>query len=342
MFKKLLAKTLDQIGITFLYRERSKELMFRPPTGFPTDDFEEVYPAPEVPELTMHPLRTQEDGYEFGRYTYDSPMTSTHPENDGARGEYYIRRDNPEPVNVIVIHGWRMEHLQRVHKMFTQTFLQAGYDLYFPTIPYHFDRALEGSYSGEHLVTADVDHSIRSMRQTIAELRALIRWVKQHRGGKIVVVGVSMGGYFSNMMAVTEENTDYVISVMYGNSLTYSVWNSRIGRFIKQDLLQGGMTREELQKHWEILEPTRWTLKIKPDKMLFLHGMYDEYVHPADAEALWEAWGRPRRILYPCGHAGIVLYRRHMARDLMHWLEQQLREEREGEPRAAVAATVFD
>ncbi|PWK13116.1 alpha/beta fold hydrolase [Tumebacillus permanentifrigoris] len=331
MYKKLLAKTLDQIGITFLYRERSKQSHFKPASGFPSAEFADVYPAPDVPELTMHPQEMREDGYEVGRYTYDSPMTSSHPENDGARGEYYIRRDhNPEPVNVIVVHGWRMIHLERVHKMFTSTFLAAGYDLYFPTIPYHFDRALEGSYSGEHLVTADADHSIRSMRQTIAELRALIRWVKRERGGKVIVVGVSMGGYFSNMMAVTEENTDYVISVMYGNSLTYSVWDSKIGRFIKQDLLQGGMTREELQQHWSILEPTRWSLKVRRENMLFLHGMYDEYVHPRDAEALWEAWGRPRRILYPCGHAGIVLYRRHLARDAMHWLEERFREEREG------------
>ncbi|MBL0386808.1 alpha/beta fold hydrolase [Tumebacillus sp. ITR2] len=326
MIKKLFAKTLDHFGISFLYRERSKVRHCKPGIGFPSDNFDEFYNTPDVPDLNLHRETQRSDGYEVGRFDFESPLTSTHPENDGARGEYYIRHDKQPSnrVSVVVIHGWRMEHLERVHKMFTKSFLQAGYDLYFPTAPYHFDRALPGSYSGEHLVTADLDHSVRSMRQTTSEIRALIRWIKQHRGGKVVVVGVSMGGYFSNMMALAEEEADYVISVMYGNSLVHSVWHTRIGRFIKQDMQQGGITLQDLEHAWRMTEPSRWQPKVPRENILFLHGLYDVYIPPADTNALWEAWGRPDRVLYPCGHAGIVLYRRQMARDVMNWLQGKL------------------
>lgn len=329
MIKKLFAKILDNIGISLLYREHSKVMHFKPASGFHTDDQAEIYPKPEVPDVTLTPESIRDDGYELGRFEFESAIASTHKENDGARGEYYMRRDSKQPVSVVLVHGWRMEHLERVHKMFTHTFLQAGYDLYFPTIPYHFDRALAGSYSGEHMVTADVDHSIRSIRQAVSELRALIRWLKRERGGKVVVVGVSMGGYFSNMMALTEEEADYVVSVMYGNSLTHAVWHTRMGKYIKRDMIQGGMTLPELERLWSVLEPTNWAPQVPKENILLLHGLYDVYIPPADSNALWEAWGRPERILYPCGHAGIVLYRRQMARDLMNWLQEKFRLEQE-------------
>ncbi|KEO82426.1 alpha/beta hydrolase [Tumebacillus flagellatus] len=331
MFKKLLAKTLDHLGITFLFSERSKVFHYKPSVGFPSDDFEAFYQAPEVPEVRMSPQMNRPDGYEFGRFEFESPLLSTHPENDGARGEYYIRHDQKPAgrVNVVIVHGWRMEHLQRVHKMFTKTFQKAGYDLYFPTVPYHFDRALPGSYSGEYLVTADLDHSLQSLRQTTAEIRALIRWIKQARGGKVVVIGVSMGGYFSNMMALCEEEADYVISVMYGNSLVHAIWHTRIGRHIRADLEQGGMTLPELEDRLRMTEPSRWQPKVPKENILFLHGLYDVYIPPRDTNPLWEAWGRPDRVLYPCGHAGIVLYRRQMARDVLHWLQEKFQNEPE-------------
>ncbi len=59
----------------------------------------------------------------------------------------------------------------------------------------------------------------------------------------------------ANLVATADEYADAVISIMYANSLSYAVWHTPIGKYIKQVLQNNGITYDMLKEYWEILEP---------------------------------------------------------------------------------------
>jgi hypothetical protein len=174
---------------------------------------------------------------------------------------------------------------------------------------------------GEYMVSADIERTIQAFRQAVAEIRALIHWLKKHRSGKVVLVGVSLGGLVANLTSLVEEQIDLLIPA---NQLSYAIWNTPVGKHIKKDLESHGFTEGELQACWTILEPGNGKSQVSKENMLFISGRYDRYIEKQDADRLWEAWDRPKRILYPCGHAGIVFNRKQMASDVVAFIQRRL------------------
>lgn len=255
-----------------------------------------------------------------GRYRFRSVLQSAYPTNDQASGIYYSNPSN-KPVHVIMLHGWRISSLNRVSDLFLNAFLERNYQLYFPYLPYHFDRAPdEMAFNGEFLVSANVERTIHGVWQAVADLRALINWLKENREGKIVVIGVSLGGYFTNLLAAFEQGIDLLISVMYANSLAHSVFHTIPGRYIKKDFLHHGFTYEQLRQAWADIEPSNYTPQLALDRILLLSGRYDKYVDLEDSERLHKAWGEPRHIIYDCAHSGLVFYRKRILRDVLDFI----------------------
>lgn len=57
-----------------------------------------------------------------------------------------------------------------------------GWNMYYYSLPYHFEREPENSlYSGELMISANIDRTIESTRQAIVDLRALIHWIKANK-----------------------------------------------------------------------------------------------------------------------------------------------------------------
>ena len=111
---------------------------------------------------------------------------------------------------------------------------------------------------------------------------------------------------------------------MYANSIAYSIWKTIPGKYIQKDLLSHGFTYEKLKSYWSITDPSCFKPIIPIQNILLLSGVYDLYVVNEDTDLLWEAWGRPKRILYPCGHAGIVFNRKKIAEDVIHFIKQKI------------------
>lgn len=111
---------------------------------------------------------------------------------------------------------------------------------------------------------------------------------------------------------------------MYANSMAFSIFNSSPGKFIKKDFDEHGLTYHEVKKYWAITEPSNFKPAIPKENILLISGMYDQYVLNEDTDLLWKAWDRPKRLLYPCGHSGIVLCRGRIRMNVMEFLNGKL------------------
>lgn len=324
---KSLSLFIDRIGLFLLHLKKSQESQFfkgnRLPYGISYEELQLAYPPPCLSDIKLHAHGRYHD-CEIGTYSYQCETQSDHLDDFVGRGSYCIRANTDKPNHIVILHGWRMDSLDSVKKLLFNPLTEMGNNLYFVTLPYHFDRSSGALYSGEYMISANIDRTIDSVRQAVTEIRALIRWLKEKKGGKVTLIGISLGGFVANLTSVVDDQIDFLVSIMYANRLSHEVWNTRIGKYIKQDLENNGITYDELREYWRILEPDNWNPKVTKENILLLTGQYDQYIEKVDADWLWEAWEKPRRIIYPCGHAGLVFHRKQITRDVVQFVHDRM------------------
>lgn len=220
-----------------------------------------------------------------------------------------------------------MDSLDRIKKMFNNRIMNdLEWNMYYFTLPYHFQRKPEQSlYNGEYMISADINRTVQSIRQAVVDLRALIQWVKANKKGPVILIGVSLGGFITNLTATLEPKIDALVSIFYANRLSYAIWKTIPGKFIREDLEHHGVKYHDLIRYWRITEPNQAIPKINKDNILLISAKYDQYVHLEDTNYLWESWGKPKRYVYNCGHAGIVLNRKKIAIDTLSFLKDKIK-----------------
>ena len=321
---KYLAMFFDNYGLYEIHQKRSKQAHFRCNLSnpLPLDELGTVFSDFQIPQITFKKQR-QHNNYIVGRYSYKSDIQSNFTCNNYAIGQYYLNEE-PSNTNIVILHGWRMTQPKRVEKIFLPKFLKQGYNIYFPTLPFHNERTPQGSFNGELMISSDIDRTLLSTRQIVLELRALINYLKTKENSKVVLIGLSLGGQITNLMGVIENQIDLLISIFYANNLALSVWDTIPGKFIKKDFEDHNFTYEQLQRYWAIIEPSNFKPVVPRDKILLFSALYDQYIDRKDSDRLWENWERPARILYPCGHSGIVFNRGKLAKDISLFIRNNI------------------
>lgn len=311
-----------------MHKDRSKENQYHidfdhAPTNIDRDVFFEV--PSSLADIDLN-ITSKENGYSIGEFGFESLIPSGDHPNDYVRGESFLNEVGNKP-NVIFVHGWRMKGFDRVKKIFHDSIMNnLGWNMYYYTLPYHLERQPEASlYSGEFMVSANINRTVESTRQAIVDLRALIQWMKNNKQGPVIIIGVSLGGFISNLVATLESEIDALVSIFYSNRLSYSIWNTIPGKYIRRDLESHGVNYNDLVKYWELIEPNQALPKINKENILLISAKHDQYVHIQDADLLWESWGKPTRYVYNCGHAGIVLKRKKIEKDTISFLQNKLK-----------------
>lgn len=318
------SKMIDRFALYDLHRKRSKDKHFSATITADIDDREEFYSV-NIAEVSFN-LNESKKSYRVGTFSYESLIQSGNPVNDTLKGEVFLNENDIDQPNVIFVHGWRMDSFDRIKKIFHNRIMNdLGWNMFYYSLPYHFEREPENSlYSGELMISANIDRTIESTRQSIVDLRALIHWIKANKKGPVIIAGVSLGGWVTNLIATLDSQIDVAVSIFYANRLSYSIWNTIPGKFIREELEQNSVTYEDLVKYWNITDPSQALPKVNKDNILLISAKHDQYIDLKDADYLWESWGKPTRYVYNCGHSGIVLCRKKLANDTLSFIRERI------------------
>ncbi|TMV46257.1 abhydrolase domain-containing 18 [Paenibacillus mesophilus] len=325
--KSIISKAIDRFALHILHKTRSKHFQYSAPPAAMSESMEkEIFYNADGPSNVIFDFHRFKDGYHTGTFSYRSLLATDDPLNDISAGEVLINHNEAAP-NVIFVHGWRMSSFDRIKSMFQKQLMDdLGWNPYYFTLPYHVQRKPDLSlYSGEYMVSADIGRTIQAVRQAVIDLRTLIGWIKANKKGPVIVIGVSLGGFLTNLTALVEPRIDAMVSIFYANRLSYSIWNTIPGKYIRTDLEHHGVNYGDLVRYWKITEPSQSVPVLQKDRILLISAKNDLYVHIEDADYLWEAWDRPARHVYNCGHAGIVLHGKAIARDALSFVQQKIR-----------------
>ncbi len=322
---RLISNFFDICALADMHKEKSKVSRFyesRNP-AIPIEELKSFYPDPTVPDVIFEQIDSR-DNYNVGRFKFKSEIPGNGDSNAFAAGDYYKNKKTDAKTSVIFVHGWRMKSFDKFDNIYLNVFKEMGYNIFTFELPHHFSRESKTSlYNGELMVTTDIDSTLLSIKQSITDLRSFIQYLKS-KNNKVVLIGISLGGFFANLTAVLEEKIDVLISVMYANSIPFCVWKSIPGKYIKQDFEAHGYTFEKLKDYWSIMVPSNFKPAIPKEKILLISGIYDKYVLMEDTNLLWEAWDKPKRLLFRCGHSGIVFCKNKIREASLDFLKDAL------------------
>jgi len=271
---KIIADIADSYGLYTLHKKYSKKDQFNYLEEDVTtlnSDLLEFYKNPILPKIHYEKDKI-ENNYEIGKIKFSSEVENGDINKDAI---FHYRKNikTDDNINVIFVHGWRADNLDRLGKVFLDSFIERSYNIYNYVLPFHMERSPDTSlYSGEYFVSADVSRTLKSEQQSVSDIRALISYIKAEKKGKIIIIGLSLGGITTNLLTEVEENIDVLISLFYANDLSYTIFETEAGKYIKKDFIKNNFNYSLLKKSWEVINPSLRKPVIDLNKILLVSG----------------------------------------------------------------------
>ncbi|MCC7397565.1 MAG: alpha/beta hydrolase [Planctomycetes bacterium] len=145
--------------------------------------------------------------------------------------------------------------------------------------------------------------------RTVLHQRLLLRWLAARTPAPAAtfVLGISMGGIVSTVLAALEPALDGVAVCLSGGDLGDLVQHSsegRVQRWRRWRLRHDGIGDDQLRREFaaQPYEPLSFAPAVPTAKVLFVSAEFDTVVPRRNQDLLWEALGRPARYQVPFGH----------------------------------------
>ena len=138
-----------------------------------------------------------------------------HVENRTARARLFFgERGAPKRPAVIALHGYMGGHWMLEEAQWPIAWLtKRGLDVALPLLPFHALRS--GPRRGAPpFPSADPRLTNEGFRQAVADIVALARWLRARGAPQVGVMGMSLGGYTSALLATVSDDFDFVMPMI--------------------------------------------------------------------------------------------------------------------------------
>lgn len=198
------------------------------------------------------------------------------------------KKGGPFPA-VIVQHGYGDSKTVDYVDIPSRLLAGSGYVTLAIDAANHGERAVEGA--PQDLFNLGSVESRRGFVQTVIDLRRGVDYLQslpEVDGGRVGYLGFSMGAIVGAVFCGVEQRVKCAALVVGGGNL--------------RPLVKGG-DPEVVAENEVIVEPCNYVGMIAPRPLLMINGKRDDRVPAAAAEALYNAAGEPKRIVwYEAGH----------------------------------------
>ncbi|MEM6997270.1 MAG: hypothetical protein AAF721_42590, partial [Myxococcota bacterium] len=182
-------------------------------------------PPAEAPSVDTRSRKRVRGGL-HSHYTFASPYRPVH-RLYAAEFRRYDRVDTvhvlawqharPARGSIIVTHGWGLGHV-RVHEIefgLKYLFAELGLDVYYYVMPFHWLRRPSAArFSGQLHPSPNLMRTNESFVQKVVELRTIIGWILAQRDVPLGMMGSSLGGYTTALLASVDPRLSFAIPVL--------------------------------------------------------------------------------------------------------------------------------
>jgi pimeloyl-ACP methyl ester carboxylesterase len=237
-------------------------------------------------------------------------------ENETVWFEHWMHANRQPRATVVLLHGFTMgspEFDGRV--MMAQRWFERGLDVALVTLPYHGRRAsARCRYSGELFASWHVGQLNEAVRQAVHDVDRVIDWLRGCGRGPVGLLGVSLGGYVTALLAALRADLAFAIPAVPAvclADLPLRLFECRGG-----GPHDAPFTFAELARAYRVHSPLTYPLRLPRERVLVIGGRGDAVTPVSQARSLWRHWGEPTATWFSGGH--VVAFRRFQVVDAIH------------------------
>lgn len=233
---------------------------------------------------------------------------------DAVLVEHWTHEPGAPRGTVLALHGFSMG-TPRIDAwaLFASAWFARGLDVALLTLPFHGARTPRGArFSGQRFAEPNPAAMHEAVRRAIYEIQLVRTWLAATGGGPVGLLGLSLGGYLSALMAGLVDDLPFVVPMVPPVCIGDLAWRFLADGRGQRRAGDAAYTHGELRAMYRIHSPLAFPLRIDRQRALIVAGRGDRIVPPEHPYALWEHWGRPAihwfsgSHLAPFGRAGIV------------------------------------
>jgi pimeloyl-ACP methyl ester carboxylesterase len=284
-----------------------------------------VPPPPIAPRLARVRARPDTGGVEVLDASWPSDIEPYLPEvrasylaheaNRTARARLYLGA-SPRPA-MVLIHGYMAGHWSLEERAWPIAWLARRYDLALALLPFHALRSRSDKKGPPPFPGADPRFTNEGFRQAIFDLRALVRFLRARGAPSVGVMGMSLGGYSTSLLATVESGLDFAVPIIPLASLAdFAREQGRLGTGAEASAQQ-----QALEEANRIVSPFARPSLVPKERVLILAAEADRITPIAHAERLAQHFGA-RVVRFAGGHL-LQFGRAEAFRELGRWLPKR-------------------
>jgi dienelactone hydrolase len=282
-----------------------------------------------APPIVFDPWQAIERGEFFNEFeaAFPTPEPSGVAANDTVRLRCFMPTESAGPVPVVVmLHYWGATN-RGLERQAATDLCSRGIAVVSLALPYHLERTPPGSRSGEQAVTPDPAALVRTMVQSVQDVKRTVDWIEsrpEFDRGRVGIAGVSLGGVVASLAFAVENRFQSAAFMLAGADLAGLLWNSSrvIGQ--RDALRRAGYTETKLRQELVEIEPLGYLPDAPPRPSLVIVADLDTVVPARCSDALIEALHEPQVTRIGTGHYGGALVQRRLVRTVARFLGETL------------------
>jgi len=218
---------------------------------------------------------------------------------------YVLRHRDGDRPWLVCSNGYRSGHPGLDARLFARYHEELGLNVLMPVLPLHGPRRV-GRLSGDGFLGGEILDSIHAETQAIWDLRRLINWIRAEGAPRVGVLGLSLGGFTTALLAGIESGLEAAVAGIPVADLARIFW--RHGPKLQLAYLAHARIDQAFVAN--LMRPVSplavAPLVPHPGRMIF-GGVSDRLVPPDHIRDLAAHWDHPRTVWYQGGHLSFWL-----------------------------------
>jgi hypothetical protein len=221
----------------------------------------------------------------------------------GQRALVHLRMHREPRPWLVMVHGAYMGDIKIDPRIFNveELFHKLGFNLALPVLPLHGPRKAKTALS-RSLPSLDTMDNVHGLTQAVEEIRSLLAWIRKTQPDqKLGILGVSLGGYVTSLVAGLEQPLDLVIAGVPAVDFQSVFLHQTPAEVRETDWFADfHAATVELHKPLSPLSVTPAT----PPSARYMYAARGDRVLPPKTQSLrlWEHWGHPETYWFDGAH----------------------------------------
>jgi len=233
-------------------------------------------------------------------FKFKSQIVTPWEPNNSVYGKFFPCDKNwPEFPTTILVHGWNDElGYQFRFPYLASQFKRHRINTATIELPYHLQRRPRGPDAITNFISEDLWRMVEATRQSVADIRALVKWFHAQGDGSVGLWGTSLGAWLTGLIVCHEPQVDFAV-------LTTPV--AKLERVINELAFCEPIRRSYEKSKIDLakLNLASHRPKVAREKIL-IHEAEDDLFAPKEAiEEFWSAWDKPE--IWRLRHAHISI-----------------------------------